>query len=71
MTPTFEAILYYLILADAIFANITVWSTFGTELTKRYGIFAKYFPITRGWTTYYLVLVLWLGWALARLGVIW
>lgn len=70
MTTTFEIILYFLVLADSIFANVAAWGTFGDELTKRYSIFGKYFPIRRGWTTYYLVLVIWLGWALFRLGVI-
>lgn len=70
MATTIEMILYILVLTDAIFANVAAWGTFGEELTKHYGVFSKYFPITRGWTTYYLVMVLWIGWALFRLGVI-
>ena len=70
MYMSIEMILYYLILIDAIGANITAWTGLGEAVFKRVGVFSKYFPITRGWTTYYLILVLWIGYALVRLGVV-
>jgi len=69
MVP-FEAILYYLILVDAVFANVAAWSGYGASLNRRFSVFARFFPITKGWTLYYLVLVLWVGSALLRLGVL-
>jgi len=65
-----ETIVYLLVLVDAIFATLTAWTGMGEYFNKRYSIFGRYFPITRGWTTYYLVLVLWVGSALVRLGTL-
>ncbi len=70
MEFTLETILYYLVLVDAIVANLIAWSGYGTILNKRYTIFGSFLPITKGWTAYYLVLVIWLGIALARLHII-
>ena len=70
MDITVEAIIFYLILIDAVGANITAWTGIGEQMFKKFGVFTRYFPITRGWTTYYLVLVLWIGCALLRLGVV-
>ena len=65
-----ETIVYFLLLFDAVFSNIVSWSGYGKELTNKYSIFKRYFPITRGWTSYYLLLTIWLGIALFRLGMI-
>lgn len=70
MELSLEAILYYLVLVDAISAVVASWTRYGTEMNKRFSIFGHYFPVTKGWTTYYLVLVLWLGFTFARFGVI-
>lgn len=64
-----EVIIFYLLLIDAIFANVTAW------MGKRWymetmGPFAGLFPMAKGWTFYYLVLVLWIGWLLMRAGTI-
>ncbi len=67
---TIETIIYFLVLIDAIAANVASWSGLGETAFKNLGVFTKYFPITRGWTTYYLVLVLWVGSALVRLDVV-
>lgn len=65
-----ETIIYYLVLFDAVIAVATAWSGWGEKLNRQFTIFARFFPITRGWTLYYLILVLWVGSALLRLGVI-
>ena len=70
MELSFEAILYYLVLVDAISAVVASWTSYGVRMNKRFSIFGHYFPVTKGWTTYYLVLVVWLGFAFVRLGVI-
>jgi hypothetical protein len=70
MKITIETIIYIVVLFDAISATVLAWSRYGTTLNNKFGLFTKHFPITRGWTTYYLLLVLWLGWAFVRLGVL-
>ena len=70
MTFTIEAIIYYLVLIDSIGANITVW--FFSKWYKKNidkGI-AKHFPASKGWALMYLILVLWVGCALWRLGIL-
>jgi hypothetical protein len=70
MTFSIEMIIYYLVLIDAVSATTAAWTGYGAVMNRRFSIFGVYFPITRGWTTYYLVLVIWIGYALARLGII-
>jgi hypothetical protein len=70
MQVSFEAALFYLAFFDAIFAVFIAWSGRGESFNARYAFFARYLPVTRGWTLYYLVLVLWVGYALTRLDVI-
>ncbi|MBU0958545.1 MAG: hypothetical protein KKB31_01240 [Nanoarchaeota archaeon] len=69
MTLGIEAIIYFLILVDAIGANAMAWCC-SKWFKKNYKGFWKHFPTTKGWAGLYLVLVLWLGCALNRLGVI-
>lgn len=64
-----EAIVFYLFLIDAVFANIVAFF-FSGWYKKNYKGFWKHFPTTKGWTIVYLILVLWVGWALKRLGVL-
>lgn len=62
-----ESILFYLVLVDAVSANILVW--FGSAwYTKHLRIFSRWFPPARGWALYYLILVLWVGSILYRAG---
>jgi hypothetical protein len=62
-----EAIIWYLVLIDAIFANLTVlfWKKWWNKKKWR-----KWLPLTGWWTLLYLVIVAWLGYALFRLGII-
>jgi len=70
MVLNIEAIIYYLILIDSIGANIIVWffaKWYKKNMNK--GI-VKHFPAAKGWALWYLVLVLWIGYLLYRLGVL-
>jgi len=69
MAWSIEAILWYIILIDSIGANLTTWF-FPKWYKKTYKRTSKIFPASKGWCTWYFVLVLWLGFALRRLGVI-
>jgi len=71
----FEAIIFYLFFLDAVIANVLAWffpnwHKKKNKIKKEYRWFYKHFPTTRGWAIIYLVLVLWIGCALTRLGVI-
>lgn len=70
MDIAFETIIFYLVLLDAVVANVVAWSGARNKINRKLGLFSRYFPITRGWTTYYLVLVLWVGYGLLRLGML-
>ena len=65
-----EAVIYYVVFTDAVIAMLIAWSGKSDSVNRKLGLLARYLPITRGWTLYYLVLVLWTGYALTRLGVI-
>ncbi len=63
-----EIVIFYLLLIDSLAANAVSWLD-GTWYTRHFRILSRWFPAAKGWTTYYLVLVLVLGWLLARNGV--
>ena len=69
MQFTIEGILWYLVFVDSIFANLIVWF-FPNWYEKKFKNMFKYFPANKGWSLLYLVLVLWIGYALSRLGYI-
>ena len=58
---TFEAIIFYVLIVDAVCANLVVW--FGQKwYWHNMRHFSRIFPPAKGWAAYYLVLVLWIGW---------
>jgi len=66
---TLEAIIFYLLLIDAISCNLLV--VFGSDwYAKHLRVFSRWFPPAKGWALYYLVLVLWIGSLLYRFGVL-
>jgi len=67
-----EVIIFYLILLDSLFANVTVW-LFPKWYNKTFkkSRFLRHLPLTKGWALVYLGLVLWVGCALYRLGILW
>ncbi len=66
---TIEGVIWYLTLIDSIGANIMAWC-FSSWLKKNYKGFWKHLPTTKAWCLIYLVLVLWVGAGLYRLGII-
>jgi len=64
-----EAVIYYLILLDSIVANIMVWF-FAKWYKKNYRGWYKHFPAAKGWALWYLILVIWVGYGLQRLGIV-
>lgn len=67
--PMIETVIFYLVLIDALSANILAWIGEGWYL-HHFRHISRYFPVAKGWTAYYLVLVLWIGWLLMRNGTI-
>lgn len=66
-----EAIIFYLLLIDALVANFFAFFGPGRGWYRaQFGLFARYFPMTKGWTLYYLILVLWAGSLLYRAGAL-
>lgn len=66
---TFEAIIWYLVLLDSLFANLGSYK-FPKWYKKNYKGLSKYLPLTKAWTAIYLILVLWIGYALYRLDIL-
>ena len=64
-----EAIIWWGFLIDSLGANFMAWF-FPGWYKKKFKGFWRHLPVTRGWALFYLVLVLWVGWALWRLGVL-
>lgn len=64
-----ESIIFYLILLDSILVNVVAWF-FSKWYKKNAGVWGKHFPATKGWALLYLILTLWIGYLLYRLGVI-
>lgn len=58
---SFQEIVFYLLLVDSIGANLLSWGGVGEKWYKNLRLFSRYFPATKGWTIYYLLLVLWIG----------
>ncbi len=54
-------IVWYLLLLDALGANIVSWGGFRKWYQGNFSVIARLLPMTKGWTTYYLVLVLFIG----------
>jgi len=70
MAFNIEAIIYYIFLLDSIVDNLVIW--FFPNLNKWYKKkwFSKYFPATKGWGLWYLILIIWVGYSLYRLGIL-
>lgn len=69
MTISFEAIIFLLLLIDSV-GSVSI-AFFGEQwYTKHFSVTSRYFPAAKGWTVYYLVLVLWAGSLLYRAGML-
>lgn len=58
------SIIFYILLLDALVANLLAWSGKQHWWQTHFGAIATHFPLARGWTVYYLVLIMLLGIAL-------
>ncbi|HUX35629.1 MAG TPA: hypothetical protein VMV71_01190 [Candidatus Paceibacterota bacterium] len=66
---TIEAIIFYLLLLDSVSCNLIV--LFGSNwYTSTFRIISRWFPPAEGWALYYLILVLWIGSFLYRMGAL-
>ena len=61
-----EGIVWYLFLADCIVYNVMCWSK-GKWHKKLTHWLSGYFPLNKYFGVFYLILVLWLGYALYRM----
>ncbi len=65
-----ETIIFYVLLVDAIGANLVAW--FGIHwYTKHFHLFARFFPLAKGWPVLYLALVLYIGYLTHGSSVFW
>ncbi len=65
-----EGIIWYLFLIDSIGAVITSFCCAKWYKKNMHKGIVKHFPATKGWCLVYLILVLWVGSALLRLGIL-
>lgn len=70
MESTIYSVIFYLLLIDSIGANLISWGGGEKWWKNHLRIISRYFPVTKGWTTYYLVLVIFIGIILYRFGVL-
>jgi len=57
---TILQIIFWLLLIDSLIANYISW--FGNkEYFNKFKFFGRFMPITKGWTIWYLILVLFIG----------
>ncbi|PIR87516.1 MAG: hypothetical protein COU11_00040 [Candidatus Harrisonbacteria bacterium CG10_big_fil_rev_8_21_14_0_10_49_15] len=54
-------IIFAVLLLDSLAANLIAYGSGQKWYSKNFRTLSRAFPITKGWTTYYLILVLWLG----------
>ncbi len=60
-TTLILTILFYILLLDSIGANIVSWCGFRQWYRGNFSVIARYLPLAKGWTTYYFILVLFIG----------
>lgn len=66
---TIQAIIFYLLLLDALSA--IMFLLFGKSWYKKHFLLiSRWFPLSPGWCAYYLLLVLWVGYLLLQLGLL-
>ena len=65
-----ESIIFYLLLIDALGANLLAWGGGQKWWQKQLSPIARFVPLARGWTTYYLVLVVVMGIMLYKNGIL-
>lgn len=56
--PTMLEIVFFLLLIDSVGVNLLAWSGKQRWWHQHVPFLATHFPLAKGWTTYYLLLVL-------------
>ena len=67
---TLELVVFYLLLIDSVAANLMVWCGGEKWYAHKFRVVSRYFPATKGWVTYYLILVLWIGYLMKQSGTL-
>lgn len=63
---TFEKVVFYILLIDSLLVNLMVWSSHKSWYRRHLKTFSILFPLSKGWSSYYLLLVMLLGYILWR-----
>ena len=58
---TVEIVVFFVLLIDSLSCAALTWLGGARWYTKTFRTFSRLFPATKGWATYYLILVMWLG----------
>ncbi len=61
MQYTPEVIIFIVLLLDSLIASSMAWLGGEKWFIKNFRAFSRYFPLTKGWTAMYLILVLYIG----------
>lgn len=55
-------VIFYVLLIDSMGAVLLSWGGVGKKwYNKNFSLFSRYFPMSKGWSAYYLLLVIWIG----------
>lgn len=65
-----QEIIFYLLLVDAIGANLAVWFGKGWY-TSHFHLLSRWFPAVPGWPLLYLALVLFVGYLMHGAAILW
>jgi len=60
MNISLEVVIFFILLIDAIAANIVAWPG-NSWYKEHFRLLSRYFPATKGWAALYLALVLYIG----------
>jgi hypothetical protein len=69
MDNTFFVVVFWLLFIDSVGANIVSWFGFEKWYQGNFTVTSRLFPMTRGWTTYYFILVMFIGYILKYFGI--
>lgn len=53
-------IIFWLLVVDSVSCNLIIWFEKAWYL-RHFRIVSRLFPAAKGWTTWYLILVVWIG----------
>jgi len=55
-----QEIIFWLLIIDSLVAVIIAWTKLEVDFNK-YPFIRRYFPITKGWSAWYFILVIFIG----------